>query len=63
MSIDWGTAFKRPLLTPYEASVALKKVDWQEQYPMDFYAGKDRCVDALAFCALWLDCQPPFEPR
>lgn len=42
LSIDWGTAFKRPLLTPYEAAVALRKVEWQEQYPMDFYAGKDR---------------------
>lgn len=39
LSIDWGTAFDKPLLTPYEASVALKTVDWQgENYPMDFYA-------------------------
>lgn len=39
LSIDWGTAFDKPLLTPYEASVALKTVDWQgESYPMDFYA-------------------------
>lgn len=42
LSIDWGTAFGRPLLSPYEAAVALRKVDWQETYPMDFYAGKDR---------------------
>ena len=39
LSIDWGTAFDKPLLTPYEASVALETVDWQrESYPMDFYA-------------------------
>ncbi|XP_037348573.1 2-(3-amino-3-carboxypropyl)histidine synthase subunit 1 [Talpa occidentalis] len=38
LSIDWGTAFPKPLLTPYEAAVALKDVPWQEPYPMDFYA-------------------------
>lgn len=39
LSIDWGTAFEKPLLTPYEAAVALKAVNWQEKgYPMDFYA-------------------------
>lgn len=40
LSIDWGTSFARPLLTPYEASVALKEVEWQQTYPMDFYAGQ-----------------------
>lgn len=38
LSIDWSTAFSKPLLTPYEAAVALRIVDWQENYPMDFYA-------------------------
>ena len=38
LSIDWGTAFNKPLLTPYEASVALGMVEWKEIYPMDFYA-------------------------
>ena len=38
LSIDWGTAFSKPLLTPYEAAVALGMVKWQETYPMDFYA-------------------------
>ncbi|KJE91295.1 diphthamide biosynthesis protein [Capsaspora owczarzaki ATCC 30864] len=38
LSIDWGSAFSRPLLTPYETNVALQKVAWQEVYPMDFYA-------------------------
>lgn len=39
LSIDWGTAFEKPLLTPYEAAVALKAMTWQEEvYPMDFYA-------------------------
>ncbi|XP_067932448.1 2-(3-amino-3-carboxypropyl)histidine synthase subunit 1-like [Watersipora subatra] len=38
LSIDWGTAFSKPLLTPYEASVALQKCQWRQRYPMDFYA-------------------------
>ncbi|EDQ89968.1 uncharacterized protein MONBRDRAFT_16819 [Monosiga brevicollis MX1] len=41
LSIDWGTAFPRPLLNPYEAAVCLNGVSWQATYPMDFYAGKD----------------------
>lgn len=39
LSIDWGTAFRKPLLTPYEAAVALREASWQEVYPMDYYAG------------------------
>ncbi|KAJ8903694.1 hypothetical protein NDN08_004795 [Rhodosorus marinus] len=38
LSIDWGMAFSKPLLTPYEAYVALGKVEWRSQYPMDYYA-------------------------
>ncbi|KAI2462859.1 putative diphthamide synthesis protein-domain-containing protein [Annulohypoxylon bovei var. microspora] len=41
LSIDWGYAFPRPLLTPYEALVALnERKDWKESgvYPMDYYA-------------------------
>lgn len=43
LSIDWGYAFPRPLLTPYEALVALGvREEWgsskQAVYPMDFYA-------------------------
>ncbi|KAH9525505.1 Diphthamide biosynthesis protein 1 [Bulinus truncatus] len=38
LSIDWGFAFDRPLLTPYELSVALKLTEWQTTYPMDYYA-------------------------
>lgn len=44
LSIDWGYAFPRPLLTPYEALVVLGgRKSWEKQdgvYPMDFY-GKD----------------------
>ncbi|KAL2020127.1 hypothetical protein VTK56DRAFT_8732 [Thermocarpiscus australiensis] len=42
LSIDWGYAFPRPLLTPYEALVALEeKEDWGKgPYPMDYY-GKE----------------------
>ncbi|PLN80989.1 diphthamide biosynthesis protein 1 [Aspergillus taichungensis] len=43
LSIDWGYAFPRPLLTPYEALIALGvREDWDRAnkgvYPMDFYA-------------------------
>ncbi|KAI9804720.1 MAG: Diphthamide biosynthesis protein 1 [Sarcosagium campestre] len=42
LSIDWGYAFPRPLLTPYEALIALGlRQDWAKlddgAYPMDFY--------------------------
>ncbi|KAJ5703364.1 2-(3-amino-3-carboxypropyl)histidine synthase subunit 1 [Penicillium malachiteum] len=43
LSIDWGYAFTRPLLTPYEALIALGvRENWDTDnngvYPMDFYA-------------------------
>ena len=43
LSIDWGYAFDRPLLSPYETAVAVgKTAGWMDQdedvYPMDFYA-------------------------
>ena len=39
LSIDWGLAFEKPLLSPYEMSVALDSIEWRkEAYPMDFYA-------------------------
>lgn len=38
LSIDWGTAFPKPLLTPYEAAVAINNIEWKQNYPMDFYA-------------------------
>ncbi|RDA84029.1 hypothetical protein CP532_6512 [Ophiocordyceps camponoti-leonardi (nom. inval.)] len=42
LSIDWGYAFPRPLLTPYEALVALGlREGWDSEggvYPMDYYA-------------------------
>ncbi|KAG9093192.1 Diphthamide biosynthesis protein 1 [Ceratobasidium sp. UAMH 11750] len=44
LSIDWGYAFARPLLSPYEAAVALGTLtgwkgvkEGQGDYPMDFY--------------------------
>lgn len=50
LSIDWGTAFPKPLLTPFELSVALGDAQWpietankvteDDVYPMDFYASK-----------------------
>lgn len=38
LSIDWGGGFEVPLLTPYEAEVALGATLWREVYPMDYYA-------------------------
>lgn len=46
LSIDWGYAFPRPLLSPYEAFVALGvREHWRAPgetgvYPMDYYATK-----------------------
>jgi len=44
LSIDWGYAFPKPLLTPYEALVVLGgRESWEKKdgiYPMDFY-GRD----------------------
>lgn len=43
LSIDWGYAFPKPLLTPYEAMVAMDSdEDWKKlgYYPMDYY-GRD----------------------
>jgi len=38
LSIDWGHAFKKPLLSSYEAEVALGLAQWKPVYPMDFYS-------------------------
>ena len=40
LSIDWGSNFTRPLLTPYELNVALGSTPWREVYPMDFYGNE-----------------------
>lgn len=44
LSIDWGSAFNKPLLSPYELSVVLGDIEWtpnnlepNNAYPMDFY--------------------------
>lgn len=38
LSIDWGYAFPKPLLSPYECEVAMGSVEWQDVYPMDHYS-------------------------
>ncbi|XP_075224838.1 diphthamide biosynthesis 1 isoform X2 [Lycorma delicatula] len=39
LSIDWGSAFTQPLLTPYESALALGQIEHHaDVYPMDFYA-------------------------
>ena len=42
LSIDWGMAFSKPLLTPFEASVVMNEIAWNvdSSYPMDFYANQ-----------------------
>ncbi|CAO1604465.1 Diphthamide biosynthesis protein 1 [Xanthoria calcicola] len=55
LSIDWGYAFPKPLLTPYEALVTLGvQEEWgtanQGVYPMDFYSkeglGRTKAMEA-----------------
>ncbi|XP_070572752.1 2-(3-amino-3-carboxypropyl)histidine synthase subunit 1-like isoform X2 [Ptychodera flava] len=58
LSIDWGAAFEKPLLTPYEASVALQQIDWQSTYPMDFYAN-----DSLGPWTVNNERHRPVRPR
>lgn len=54
LSIDWGYAFEKPLLTPYEALVALgTQSHWEETdgvYPVDYYAnnGLGRTTEKVA---------------
>lgn len=33
-----ATRQRQPLLSPYEADVALEETAWRQVYPMDFYA-------------------------
>jgi len=61
LSIDWGYAFQRPLLSPYEALVALgvREANWmgdkagelERSYPMDFYSrdglGRTKAEDVV----------------
>ena len=35
-----GYAFHTPLLSSYEAEVALEQVEWQAVYPMDYYSSE-----------------------
>ena len=43
LSIDWGHAFSRPLLSSYEAHVAFGAEAWVDgHYPMDYYAKNDK---------------------
>ncbi|XP_041349563.1 2-(3-amino-3-carboxypropyl)histidine synthase subunit 1-like isoform X2 [Gigantopelta aegis] len=58
LSIDWGAAFNKPLLSPYELSVALKSTSWQEVYPMDFYAN-----DSLGPWTVNNETHRPQRPR
>lgn len=40
LSIDWGTAFDKPFLSPYEGAIVLNQTEFnnQESYPMDYYS-------------------------
>ncbi|XP_046353619.2 2-(3-amino-3-carboxypropyl)histidine synthase subunit 1-like [Haliotis rufescens] len=58
LSIDWGAFFDKPVLSPYEMSVAMKSVQWQEVYPMDFYAN-----DSLGAWTVNNEANRPPRPR
>lgn len=56
LSIDWGYAFPRPLLTPHEALIVLGgRESWESvgRYPMDYYGkeglGRVKAEDVQAF--------------
>lgn len=38
ISIDWGSYFTKPVITPYEAFVTWGEVEWKSRYPMDYYS-------------------------
>ena len=40
LSIDWGADILNqiPILNAYEATVALKQIEWKSVYPMDYYS-------------------------
>lgn len=40
LSIDWGTAFEKPFLSPYEGAVVMNQIEFNcnESYPMDYYS-------------------------
>jgi len=40
LSMDWGEAYKKPLLTPFEAHVAFGNHSYRDVYPMDYYSNK-----------------------
>lgn len=40
LSLDWGDAYVKPLLTPYEAHVAFGDYTYKDVYPMDYYSNK-----------------------
>lgn len=41
LSIDWGSQFNKPLLTPYEFFVTVKRSEWREKYPMNYYSNNE----------------------
>lgn len=38
LSIDWGGTYTIPVITPFEAAVALRASEWRDVYPMDYYS-------------------------
>ncbi|CAE7725781.1 Dph1 [Symbiodinium pilosum] len=40
LSMDWGSSYEKPLLTPYEAHVAYGGLAYKDVYPMDYYSNK-----------------------
>ena len=59
LSVDWGHAFPKPLLSPYEAEVALAETPWRARYPQDYYASRGGPWSNLGVRA----APPQGEPR
>lgn len=57
LSIDWGYAFNKPLLSPYEANVALQQTTWQTPYPMvssQALTVRSKVLNIIVLCVLFL---------
>ena len=57
LSIDWGYAFNKPLLSPYEANVALQQTTWQTPYPMvssQALTVRSKVLDIIVLCVYFL---------
>jgi diphthamide synthase subunit DPH2 len=53
LSLDWGYAFAKPLLNPYEAEIAFGETLWDNKaYKMDYYSKEGTVFVSLVFVCL-----------